>query len=136
MSLFPPPTQDAASVLASLPLDSKRHMLVFLASHEERGRPWCRDCEAAEPLIVKYLDEKNSTVIWVGSREEWTKPDNVWRQKPWNVQRVPTLIKIEASTSANVTGQESPSIEDRISNAPHLVEADILEGSKLRGFVA
>ncbi|SCV71556.1 BQ2448_3144 [Microbotryum intermedium] len=134
MSLFPPPTQDAASVLASLPRDSERHMLVFLASHEERGRPWCRDCEAAEPLIVKYLDERNSTVIWVGSREEWMKPDNVWRQAPWNVQRIPTLIKVEAKTT-NAATQYS-SIEERVSNASHLVEADILEGSKLREFVA
>jgi hypothetical protein len=33
--------QTPESVIARVPSD-ERHFLVFIASHEERGRPWCR----------------------------------------------------------------------------------------------
>ncbi|ORY75960.1 hypothetical protein BCR35DRAFT_306015 [Leucosporidium creatinivorum] len=118
--------QTPESVLAGVPAD-ERHFLIFIASHEERGRPWCRDCEAAEPIIAKSVKPQESTVVWVGSREEWNKDDNVWRQAPFNVYRVPTILKVEPGTGT---------VSERVSIARKVVEAEILEGKVLRAFLA
>lgn len=67
--VFGSPVQTPLDILSALPKTST-HYLILVASHEERGRPWCRDCEAAEPLIAANIAEKESTVVWVGSREE------------------------------------------------------------------
>ncbi|KAK4701075.1 hypothetical protein P7C70_g5163, partial [Phenoliferia sp. Uapishka_3] len=126
--LFGSPKQTPASVLASLslPTSSRPHFLIFMASYEERGRPWCRDCEAAEGPIMALIPGSESSIVFVGDRETWNDPENPWRRAPFNVTKIPTILKLSG---------DSQNVSEKVANATRIVEADILEGSKLRAFV-
>ncbi|KAM0790684.1 hypothetical protein ACM66B_004543 [Microbotryomycetes sp. NB124-2] len=120
--------QTRESVFERVQAHSNRsHYLVFMASHE-RGRPWCRDCENAQPYISNYIKPLESTTIYVGSRDEWNKPDNTWRQAPFNVERVPTVLKVEPV--------EHVEASTKIQHASRIVEGDILDDHKMRMFAA
>ncbi|KAI5478459.1 Thioredoxin-like protein [Pseudohyphozyma bogoriensis] len=121
----PSPTE----LLQKLDTVDRDHYVIFYSSPEERGRPWCRDCENAAPIITKHISAKpeDSTVIFVGSREEWNDKSNVWRAHPYAVERVPTILKL-------VNGKPG-SVEAKVASAPRIVEAEILEGSLFRAFL-
>ncbi|KAL8283242.1 hypothetical protein RQP46_006020 [Phenoliferia psychrophenolica] len=122
--LFTPP-QTGASVLAGIPHTADAYFLVFSASLGERGRPW--DCEnVLGPLAVALKDREAST-IYVGNRDEWNAESNPFRQAPFNVERVPTVLRLP--------GDWKGTVEERVASASRIVEADILEGSKLRAFL-
>ncbi|KAH6917027.1 hypothetical protein BKA70DRAFT_1417804 [Coprinopsis sp. MPI-PUGE-AT-0042] len=71
--------------------------VIFYAS-EMGGKMWCPDCVNVKPLIDEVLsgpDSPCALVVFVGTREQWKTPDNIWRQAPWNVTGVPTVVKIK-----------------------------------------
>ncbi|KAM0790685.1 hypothetical protein ACM66B_004543 [Microbotryomycetes sp. NB124-2] len=90
--------------------------------------PGHRDCENAQPYISNYIKPLESTTIYVGSRDEWNKPDNTWRQAPFNVERVPTVLKVEPV--------EHVEASTKIQHASRIVEGDILDDHKMRMFAA
>ncbi|KAM0755585.1 hypothetical protein T439DRAFT_320285 [Meredithblackwellia eburnea MCA 4105] len=119
------PEQNPEQVLATLPKGPEEHYLLFSSSLEERGRPWCRDCEAAQGPLAAVIPDNASSIVYVGDRETWNKPENPWKQAPFNIERIPTILKLKGEGS----------IEDKITRANRLVEAEILEGSILRAFI-
>lgn len=96
--------------------------------------------------------------------QRWNTPDNPWRQVPFSVDRVPTILKVPAGSEdvvervshfAELWRLPRPAIPciniplrrsqaysvycfagSQVKNAPKVVEAQILEGSVLKAFLA
>ncbi|KAK1593347.1 uncharacterized protein LY79DRAFT_514688 [Colletotrichum navitas] len=116
-------TKEPASAIAeSLKAEAsaaKPAYLVVYASHRN-GRSWCGDCTAAEPYIEKKFggNELTVRVVYAGLPEEWRTKENPWRQAPFNVTNLPTLIKVSGEKKWE-----------------KLVEADVYDQEKLDAFV-
>jgi len=108
-----------ASWLTSTATPSKPSFLVVYASLTN-GRSWCGDCRSAEPFVnSKFASGGDEVkVIYAGQPAEWRKSDNPWRQAPFSVTNLPTLIKV---TSEGVWEK--------------LVEGDVYNQRKLDAFV-
>ncbi|WDK20227.1 hypothetical protein CGRA01v4_11515 [Colletotrichum graminicola] len=115
------PASAVAESLKAEASEAKPAYLVVYASHRN-GRSWCGDCTAAEPYIEKKFggNEHTVRVVYAGLPEEWRTKENPWRQAPFNVTNLPTLIK--------VSGEKRQKWEK-------LVEADVYDQKKLDGFV-
>lgn len=73
MPLLPPTTQTPQSVLSSIPSTASLKdpfFVIFFASIDESGRPWCGDCSAAEGVIARTISEERSALVYVGQRPE------------------------------------------------------------------
>ncbi|OJD34262.1 thioredoxin-like protein 5 [Diplodia corticola] len=66
-------------------------------------RSWCGDCVAAEPMVERKFGGSSSDdgdggkkcwVVWVGDKDEWRTPENVWRKAPFGITHLPTLVKV------------------------------------------
>lgn len=93
--------------------------IIFYSSVVE-DELWCRDCRDVDPLVKEVFSPEegpSALIVYVGNRQQWKTPENIWRQGPWNVTGVPSVVRIE-------NGQ----IMDR------LVEDDV--APKLKEFVA
>ncbi|KAF8847756.1 hypothetical protein BDZ45DRAFT_606958 [Acephala macrosclerotiorum] len=84
-----------AEWLKSTATPSKPSFLVVYASLTN-GRSWCGDCRNAESFVdskfASGVDEVK--VVYAGQRDEWRKADNPWRQAPFSVTNLPTLLKV------------------------------------------
>ncbi|KAF6845206.1 thioredoxin-like protein 5 [Colletotrichum musicola] len=109
----------AAALKAEASETGKPAYLVVYASHRN-GRSWCGDCTAAEPYIEKKFggDAETVRVVYAGLPDEWRTKDNAWRQAPFNVTNLPTLIKVSGNNKWE-----------------KLVEADVYDQNKLDAFV-
>ncbi|OLN85963.1 Thioredoxin-like protein Clot [Colletotrichum chlorophyti] len=115
-------TEPASAVAAALKAEAseaKPAYLVVYASHRN-GRSWCGDCTAAEPYIEKKFGGEDNTVrvVYAGLPDEWRTKTNPWRQAPFNVTNLPTLIKVSGDKKWE-----------------KLVEADVYDQKKLDAFV-
>ncbi|TQN73038.1 Thioredoxin-like protein Clot, partial [Colletotrichum shisoi] len=116
-------TKESASAVADAlkaeASEAKPAYLVVYASHRN-GRSWCGDCTAAEPYIEKKFggDENTARVVYAGLPEEWRTKENPWRQAPFNVTNLPTLIKVSGEKKWE-----------------KLVEADVYDQKKLDAFI-
>ncbi|ORY34598.1 hypothetical protein BCR39DRAFT_513556 [Naematelia encephala] len=93
--------------------------LVFYSSVVD-GRMWCPDCRNVEQVVKDAFDgpDKPKAIIhWVGTSSEWKTETNPARVD-WNVQTIPTILRIE-------NGKETA----------RLVENDILEEGRLASFI-
>ncbi|EXJ87076.1 hypothetical protein A1O3_04034 [Capronia epimyces CBS 606.96] len=90
-----------ARSLADQAASSESHEPAFLVVYAglTNGRSWCGDCRQAEPFLnKKFADpERNATVVYAGSPQEWRSPDSPWRQPPFNVTNLPTLLKVTSN---------------------------------------
>lgn len=77
-------------------------------------------------MIVANISPLEGTVIYVGQRDEWNEPSNPWRQAPFNVERVPTILKVQPGDAT---------VPERIAKAKHIVEADILFEQTFKAFL-
>jgi hypothetical protein len=77
-------------------------------------------------VIVANISPLQGTVVYVGQREEWNETTNPWRQAPFNVERVPTILKVEPG--------DAP-VAERVAKARHIVEADILFPATFKAFL-
>ncbi|KAG9245075.1 hypothetical protein BJ878DRAFT_503142 [Calycina marina] len=80
------------------PTDPQPQYIIFLASLLNRTS-WCPDCRVVEPLIDRYFQGngeavRNARVIYVGDRATWKDPTNKWRQEPFYISGVPTILKV------------------------------------------
>ncbi|TVY37967.1 Thioredoxin-like protein [Lachnellula subtilissima] len=112
-------TESPSAIAQSLESSSSQpSFLVVYASHVN-GRSWCGDCREAEPLVdAKFADRTEVVkVIYAGQQDEWRKTENPWKQAPFSVTNLPTIIK--------VTGNKWE----------RLVEEDVYNQKKLDAFV-
>ncbi|KAJ4250963.1 hypothetical protein NW762_011613 [Fusarium torreyae] len=72
------------------------HYVVYIASGDP---PWCPDSRAALPVLKRVFSDASAPtahIVRVGAREEWKgKPDNKYRKAPYNIQGVPTVVKVK-----------------------------------------
>lgn len=112
--------------------------MLFWASNDERGRPWCRDCENAKEPVTRNILDRESTLVYVGDRATWNDPKHPFRQAPFSVERVPTVIRVDPVSTTNEARTSSTGVDaqSRVMNAPRLVEGEILDEAKLKQFVS
>ncbi|GAA6003107.1 uncharacterized protein JCM10292_002866 [Rhodotorula paludigena] len=126
--LFPSDPQDPQALLNRAKSASGPHFLVFFSSLDEStGKPWCPDCSDVQASVDEIVPQDKSTLVFVGSREEWRDPNNKFRQPPFKVDRIPTIIRVEGG-EANVASS--------LDSAPRLIESELRDPSKLKQFVA
>lgn len=71
------------------------HYVVYFASGEPS---WCPDCRDAVPALQAVFgkdSDPTAHLVRVGSRDVWRTRDNKYRQAPYNIQGVPTVVRIE-----------------------------------------
>ncbi|GAA5884565.1 hypothetical protein JCM6882_005301 [Rhodosporidiobolus microsporus] len=128
--LFPDSPQSPQAVLSQIPSStssSSPHYLIFFSSLDENtGKPWCPDCADVQGEVEKLVPEKQSTLVFVGSRNEWKTPDNPFRQAPFNVSKIPTIIKVTEGGDA---------VTSSLDSAQRLIEADLRDPAKFQAFV-
>ncbi|KAI0003750.1 hypothetical protein BJV74DRAFT_484846 [Russula compacta] len=78
--------------------DIKENFVIFYSSRDESGRMWCPDCREVEDLIVRTFapaDGPSGLILYVGQRAEWKTETNVFRSRPWDIQSIPTIVKLK-----------------------------------------
>ncbi|KAL3419983.1 hypothetical protein PVAG01_08482 [Phlyctema vagabunda] len=111
------PAALAASLRATSSPAKPAYMIVYASL--VNGRSWCPDCVRAEPLInEKFKDSADTVPIVYLERDAWRTQDNIWKQQPFAIPKLPTLVK--------ATG-------DR--DWEYLVEEDVYDQKKLDAFV-
>ncbi|GAA5857745.1 hypothetical protein JCM5353_001472 [Sporobolomyces roseus] len=129
--LFPNSSQSPESVLSSIPSSTSSnspHYLVFLSSVDpSSGQMWCGDCRDTQQTIEKLVPDNQSQLVFVGEKSEWKSPDSPWRQAPFNLKAIPTIIRVEESSQ--------DSLKSSLESAPRLVESDLRDETKFKSFV-
>ncbi|TRM65037.1 hypothetical protein BD626DRAFT_567891 [Schizophyllum amplum] len=62
------------------------------------GKMWCPDCRDVEGRVnATFTGAKapSALIVFVGDRPKWKSQDNVYRQAPYTISGVPTLLKLE-----------------------------------------
>ncbi|BGP23489.1 thioredoxin-like protein 5 [Rhodotorula toruloides] len=128
--LFPDAQITPQTVLeqANKASSSSPHFLIFFASIDPNtGKPWCPDCSEVQSEVDRLVPENRSTLVFVGDRTEWKKPNNPWRSAPFNISRIPTIIRVE---------QGGDQVASSLDNAPRLIESELRDPTKFQQFVA
>ncbi|CEQ41879.1 SPOSA6832_03643, partial [Sporobolomyces salmonicolor] len=142
MPLLPFDGQSPEAVLSQIPSStspSAPHYLIFFA-------PWCPDCLATQSAIEQRVPESNSTLVYVGERQQcvifrsdstdtpradrrparWKTPDNPFRKAPFNISKIPTIVRVE---------QGGEALHGSLESAPRLVEGELRDDAKFEQFV-
>ncbi|BGP38601.1 hypothetical protein JCM10450v2_002550 [Rhodotorula kratochvilovae] len=132
MPLLPPgDLSDPQSILGQVPAStspSAPHFLVLFASVDPNtGKPWCPDCADVQGEVERLIPDNKSTLVFVGDRTEWRDPNNKFRQPPFSIDRIPTIIRIE---------QGGDAVANSLDSAPRLVESELRDHAKFEQFVA
>jgi hypothetical protein len=50
-----------------------------------------------ESLVKETFSESgpSALVVYTGNRDQWKSKANIWRQEPWNITSVPTIVKLK-----------------------------------------
>jgi len=100
---------------ASLSNATERFLVFFSSRLPESDLLWCPDCVAVEHLIRNTFDSENglsAALVYVGQKSEWKTHDNVFRNEPWKVTAIPTIIKL------NEAGEEIGRLVDGQNSIP------------------
>ncbi|GAA5868403.1 hypothetical protein JCM1840_006980 [Sporobolomyces johnsonii] len=122
MPLLPFEGQSPEAVLSQIPPStspSSPHYLIFFA-------PWCPDCLATQSAIEQRVPESNSTLVYVGERDQWKTPENPFRKAPFNISKIPTIVRVE---------QGGESLQGSLESALRLVEGELRDETKFEQFV-
>ena len=72
------------------------HYVVYFASGEPS---WCPDCRNALPALNAVFGDASAPtahLVMAGTREEWKgNPNNKYRQAPYNIDCLPTVVKVK-----------------------------------------
>ena len=146
--LFPSGGQSPESVLSSIPSStssSSPHFLVFLSSVDPTsGQMWCGDCRDTQQTIEKLVPDNQSQLVFVGERQEsvllalllseprrsssycncgrWKSPDSPWRQAPFNLKAIPTIIRVEESSKDSLKSSVRSSLSRRFAARELLID--------------
>ncbi|KAL7796677.1 hypothetical protein V8C37DRAFT_371124 [Trichoderma ceciliae] len=101
------------------PSTTDAHYVVYFASGEPS---WCPDCRNAIPALQSVFGSDSSPsayIIRAGSREEWRgNPNNKWRNAPFNINCLPTIVRVENGKEiarlGDVEGQEESALRKLI----------------------
>ncbi|KAJ3521685.1 hypothetical protein NM208_g13179 [Fusarium decemcellulare] len=78
------------------PTTDDTHYVVYFASGEPS---WCPDCRDAVPALQSVFGSDSAPtahIVRVGSFAEWKgNPKNKYRNAPYNIQGVPTVVRVE-----------------------------------------
>jgi len=76
----------------------EENYLIFYSSISD-GKLWCPDCIAVDATVQKIFgpDGPTALIVYVGQKAEWKSPNNPFRGEPWNIQSIPTIIKLDHS---------------------------------------
>ncbi|CAG0881337.1 unnamed protein product [Cyprideis torosa] len=118
---------------------SKANLFLFFSGGKtEQGKSWCPDCNVAEPVVNKVLDECSSELpegavfiyVDVGDRSVWKDPQCQFRTDPdLKLRGVPTLIRWK-SPHKLVEGQCCKEDMISLSQCEKKVGVQIPEGDK------
>ncbi|KAG0150366.1 hypothetical protein CROQUDRAFT_680869 [Cronartium quercuum f. sp. fusiforme G11] len=112
--------------------------LVFWSDREsETGQMWCPDCVQMEATLIDLMASsptkawENLIYVYVGQREEWRSSTNKFRSEPWNVDRIPTVLKV----APKAQGLES--LKDRVGSISlsRIVEEDANDKEQLAKYL-
>ncbi|KAH8817286.1 hypothetical protein F5884DRAFT_247180 [Xylogone sp. PMI_703] len=121
MAALPVSTESPEEIANFLKSSPRTPVYVVVYSSATGGSFWCGDCRRAEPLVnAKFTSAAPGTVkvVHAGQRDEWRSKDNIWRQEPFLVTALPTIIKTTSS-----------------GHLERLVEEDVYDQAKLDAFV-
>ncbi|EGG07685.1 uncharacterized protein MELLADRAFT_105742 [Melampsora larici-populina 98AG31] len=107
-------------------------IIIFYSSHDSNtGQMWCGDCvELQSNLINVFENEKYQALqdqlvyVYVGERDQWRSSDNVFRQSPWSITNLPTILKVlpgEKPLNERISPLDSRLVEDEANNRERLV---------------
>jgi len=77
--------------------DIQEQFVIFYASKGDDGIMWCPDCRAVKEIVEDTFDKDDgpsALIIYVGQKPEWKTPENEWRQQPWDIQTIPTIVRL------------------------------------------
>lgn len=81
------------------PTSTDAHYVVYFASPENGQSSWCPDCRNALPALKSVFGAESAPsayVIQAGTRAEWRgNPNNKWRNAPYNIDCLPTIVRVE-----------------------------------------
>lgn len=79
----------------------------------EDGQMWCADCRAVEDLVRNTFSDEGpaALVIYVGDRIQWKSPSNIYRQEPWKITNVPTIVRLREGQDVGRLASDSDIIE-------------------------
>ncbi|KAK9900912.1 thioredoxin-like protein [Cystobasidium minutum MCA 4210] len=83
---------------------------------------WCPDCQNAAPILEKTFGNDKApraARVMVGERPLWKSSGNVFRQDPFKISNIPTLVRIEQGSEVG-----------------RLTEGEILDQERLAKFIA
>ncbi|KAF9015679.1 hypothetical protein BDQ17DRAFT_1269690 [Cyathus striatus] len=71
--------------------------IIFYSSVVD-GKLWCPDCVVVDGLVQRTFgkpDGPSALVVYVGDRSQWKSSTNIYRGAPWNINSVPTIVRVE-----------------------------------------
>ncbi|KAI0046607.1 hypothetical protein FA95DRAFT_1606744 [Auriscalpium vulgare] len=77
--------------------DVKEDFAIFYSSRDDKGVMWCPDCRAVEDVVERTFappEGPSGLIIYVGQKPEWKTPANYFRGTGWDVQSVPTIVRL------------------------------------------
>ncbi|KAF5388580.1 hypothetical protein D9757_004724 [Collybiopsis confluens] len=77
--------------------DASEQYLIFYSSIVGL-QMWCPDCRNVEDLVKRTFegdDAPSALIVYTGDFPTWKSPSNVFRGRPWVIQSVPTIVKIQ-----------------------------------------
>ncbi|EIM92322.1 uncharacterized protein STEHIDRAFT_127155 [Stereum hirsutum FP-91666 SS1] len=80
--------------------ESQDGYVIFYSSRDAHGKMWCPDCRDVEALVERTFSPSEGPtgmIAYVGQRAEWRIASNPFRKAPWNVQSIPTIIRVRSS---------------------------------------
>jgi len=88
--------------------------VIFYASITElNGQMWCPECTAVEGLVKDTFSESGpeALVVYVGNRMQWKSPLNIYRQQPWKITNVPTIVRLREGQDVGRLASDSDIIK-------------------------
>ncbi|KDR85746.1 hypothetical protein GALMADRAFT_234806 [Galerina marginata CBS 339.88] len=70
--------------------------IIFYSSIVD-GEMWCPDCRVIDNLVKETFSAggPEALIVYVGNRNQWKNPTNVYRQEPWKLTNVPTIVRLK-----------------------------------------
>ncbi|KAF9567776.1 hypothetical protein CPC08DRAFT_519164 [Agrocybe pediades] len=86
--------------------------IIFYSSVVD-GQMWCPDCRAVDHLVQQVFsdDGPDALIVYVGDRGQWKTPSNIYRQAPWHVTGVPTIVRQKEGKEVGRLSDETEILE-------------------------